>query len=150
MNGVESSRAQLAFVPTGMLFGKRFDARNRGLDWEEQQDAFLMVDVRGRIIDHSAAAAELLAYSENGLLGMQISQILPELPFAVDTPYYNLAYAVFNTDHEVQTQHSAVTQDGKSIMVNVSVSSVAIKGRRLIFLALQAVSRSERSWEKLI
>ncbi len=108
-----------------------------------EDGAFLIIDIRGRIIECSDAAAVLLGYSYDGLHGRLISQVIPKLPFAMDTPYYNLAYAVFHADKDFKMDRLAVSGNGEVVPVDVFVSSVVVKGRRLILLNLMAAKSRE-------
>ncbi len=106
----------------------------------------LMVDVRGKIVESNKSAARLLRKSDEQLVGLRVSDVIPDLPFATDTPYYNLAYAVFHADDDFEMERFAIAENGIHIHLNITVSSVVIKGRRLILLNLKAAKLNKENF----
>lgn len=75
---------------------------------QQEREAALIVDVRGRIIGCSATAAALLGQTPDALFNQPVKNVLPNLPMSESTQGYNLAYAITQgargdwADHYVQ------------------------------------------------
>lgn len=78
-------------------------------------NAIVITDVDGRITDCNCAAAELLNRPVDQLSGEPLTAMLPGLPFALDTPGYNLAYAGFRAADEHWLAGMARLNDGTRI-----------------------------------
>jgi PAS domain S-box-containing protein len=100
------------------------------------QNAELIIDISNRITGCSPAASRLLGQSSERLSGQPINSLIAELPFSSDTPYYNLAYAVFHAANGTSLKRKAINADGAEIAVDITFSSTVMKGRRLIQLNL--------------
>lgn len=99
-------------------------------------DVAVIVDISGRITDCTPEASSLLGHHSNGLSGLELTEVIPKLPICSNTPYYNLAYAVFHSGNERPMQRMATAADGRKIPVNISLSRTVIKGRHLIKINL--------------
>lgn len=102
----------------------------------QQHEAGLIIDITGRIIECSPAAMQLLGQQPDALFEHDVTEIIPELPFAQDTPIYNLAYAVFHSSDGQMMQHSALLANGNKIFIAIVLSSTVMNGRRHITLNL--------------
>jgi PAS domain S-box-containing protein len=100
------------------------------------QNAELVIDISNRITGCSPAASRLLGQSSERLAGQAIDSLIAELPFSANTPYYNLAYAVFHAANGTSLSRTASTADGAEIAVDITFSSTVMNGRRLITLNL--------------
>lgn len=116
------------------------------LNIHKANGALLMIDIRGRIVECNKSAARLLRQPLDHLEGQCISSVILDLPFATDTPYYNLAYAVFHADDDFEMERFAVTDCAVHIPITISVSSVVIKGRRMILLNLKAAKLNKENF----
>jgi PAS domain S-box-containing protein len=101
-----------------------------------QHDMSVTIDIAGRIVDCSAQARALLGKSADELSGMVLSDVIPQLPFGSNTPYYNYAYAVFHSGDDKSMQRTALLANGKKMPLNISLSPTLVKRRRLIKLKL--------------
>ena len=104
-------------------------------------DAALIIDTHGRIADASMGAAALLGRRLDALLGHAITSVMPRLPFAADTPGYNMAYAIFQGANPGWQPHPALTADGRQVPVEASLASALVNGARFITLCLRPGSR---------
>lgn len=100
-------------------------------------DAALIIDTHGRIADASTAAAALLGRRLDALLGHAITSVMPHLPFAADTPGYNIAYAIFQGANPGWQSHPALTADGHQVPVEAALASALVNGARFITLCLR-------------
>jgi PAS domain S-box-containing protein len=107
------------------------------------QNAELIIDISNRITGCSPAASRLLGQSSERLSGQPINSLIAELPFSSDTPYYNLAYAVFHAANGTSLKRKAINADGAEIAVDITFSSTVMKGRRLIQLNLTPLHTAE-------
>jgi hypothetical protein len=104
---------------------------------EDGCDAALIIDTHGRIADASVGATALLGRRLDALLGHAITSVMPQLPFAADTPGYNMAYAIFQGGHPDWQPHPAVTADGRLVRVEAALASALVNGARFITLCLR-------------
>jgi hypothetical protein len=100
-------------------------------------DESLVVDGVGRIERCSPSVTALLGWPAGALVGLPVSAIFPELPFAVNTPGYNLAYAVFHASEGRWTRRTALSAQGLKVPVDVALSKVTVEGRPGIALRLR-------------
>ena len=107
-------------------------------------DAALIIDTHGRIADASTGAADLLGRRLDALLGHAITSVMPHLPFAADTPGYNMAYAIFHGADRVWQTHPVVSTDGQLVPVEATLASALVNGARFITLCLRPGSRQAR------
>jgi PAS domain S-box-containing protein len=107
------------------------------------QNAELVIDISNRITGCSPAASRLLGQSSERLSGQPIDSLIAELPFSSDTPYYNLAYAVFHAANGTSLKRKAINADGTEIAVVITFASTVMKGRRLIRLNLAPAQSHE-------
>jgi len=70
-------------------------------------------------------------------VGLSVSAIVPELPFAMNTPGYNLAYAVFHATEGQWTRRTALSAQGLKVPVDIAVSKVTVAGKPCIALRLR-------------
>lgn len=121
--------------PLSSMVGNDF----RHPKWTQQKEkgALLVVDIHGVIVACNKLAARLLRRSSETMVGKSVFELILALPFATDTPYYNLAYAVFHADDDFEMERFAIDESGLRIPINITVSSVVVKGRRLISLRLK-------------
>ncbi len=108
------------------------------------RDAMLMVDMTGRISDANPAAAVLLGRRPDTLFGLAATSIMPQLPFAADTPGYNMAYAIFHTGETQWQPHQALTTEGRRVAVDLALACVTVNGRRVITLSLRPAATEPR------
>jgi len=85
----------------------------------------------------------LLRQHELNDSGRNLAEIIPKLPFAVNTPFYNLAYAIFHAKDQPRTS-VALAQDGTQIPIEIRLSKVLKKGRHLISLSIAPTEISSR------
>jgi PAS domain-containing protein len=128
------------------LIPYRQSLRSFEMDVQKEHGAILMVDIRGKIVECNKSAARLLRTPVDQLVGQLVSNVILDLPFAIDTPYYNLAYAVFHADDDFEMERFALGEDGMHIHLSITVSSVVIKGRRLILLKLKAAKLNKENF----
>lgn len=96
----------------------------------------VLIDLCARIADCSPAATHLFCRQSEQLSGLPLSDIIPNLPFASETPIYNLAFAVFHSGNGASLQRTARTADGRTVPVTIALSSQMMNGKRHISLAL--------------
>lgn len=137
MGDMERSDAMSLYVSKNSTLSKQRNLRQFEIDAHKVRGALLMVDIRGKIVECNKSAARLLRKPLDQLVGQYVSNVILDLPFATDTPYYNLAYAVFHADDDFEMVRFALADCGVHIPVSITVSSVVIKGRRLILLNLK-------------
>lgn len=101
--------------------------------------ASLIIDIKGYITECNLAATHLLDNQTHELSGHSVTEIIPELPFSPDTPFYNLAYAIFHSSDEMPMQ---LATDGQEIPIDINLSSAVMNGKRYIKLNLKPSSRS--------
>lgn len=113
-----------------------------------KHDAALIIDISGRITDCTPGASHLLGHDSDKLSGLELTEVIPKLPFSSNTPYYNLAYAVFHSANNRPMHRVAMTADGRKIPIDVSLSRTVIKGRHLIRVNLlpAIISSASESW----
>ena len=87
-------------------------------------EASLIVDVAGRITHCSRAAMELLGQKSEALIGRAVAAVIEGLPISVDTPGYNLAYAILQATDGQWDRRNAVHTDGQKIPVDIQFSDV--------------------------
>jgi PAS domain-containing protein len=97
----------------------------------------LTIDAGGRIVACSPQAAALLEQQPSILPGHSVRELIPELPFAPNTPGYNLAYAVFHAMDPIWIRRTALGAGGRTIPVDTALSSMLINGKRHITLGLR-------------
>lgn len=97
-----------------------------------QHDVSVTIDIAGRITDCTPAAKILLGHRTHQLSGMALTELIPKLPFCPNTPYYNLAFAVFSAGNTRPMQRMATAADGKKIPIDIALSRTIIRGRHLI------------------
>jgi hypothetical protein len=116
-------------------------AKSRKLDVPRlscpMHDEFLVVDGVGRIERCSPSVTALLGWPAGALVGLSVSAIFPELPFAANTPGYNLAYAVFHATEGRWTRRTALSAQGLKVPVDIALSKVTVAGRPCIALRLR-------------
>lgn len=112
---------------------------------QESRDAALIIDTHGRIADASTGAVTLLGRRLDALIGQAITSVMPRLPFAADTPGYNMAYAIFHGADPVWQPHPAVTTDGQLVPVEATLASALVNGARFITLCLRPGSRQPKA-----
>lgn len=117
----------------------RFAHCNTELSASNAASTFLILDIWGVIIGCDNSAARLLSQTPELIIGQPAIDIIPNLPFATNTPYFNLAYAVFHATDGFELELFALTGDGNSIPITISLSYLMIKRRRLILMSLKAV-----------
>lgn len=146
MSDMERSGTVRLSISKNPTLSKQAYLRQFEIDEQKASGALLMVDIRGRIVECNKSAARLLRQPLDQLVGQYISKVILDLPFATDTPYYNLAYAVFHADDDFEMERFAIADCGVHIPVNITVSSVVIKGRRLILLNLKAAKLNKENF----
>lgn len=100
-------------------------------------ESSLVVDGGGRIEACSAHLAASLGWPAETLVGLPVSTVIEKLPFAVNTPGYNLAYAVFHSTGRVWIRSIALSAQGLKIPVDIALSKVVVKGKCCIGLRLR-------------
>jgi hypothetical protein len=100
-------------------------------------DESLVVDGVGRIERCSPNVTALLGWPAGALVGLSVSAIFPELPFAANTPGYNLAYAVFHATEGRWTRRTAVSAQGLKVPVDIALSRATVAGKPCIALRLR-------------
>ena len=108
------------------------------------KDAALMLDITGRISAANAAAALLLGRPPGTLCGLAATALMPQLPFAADTPGYNMAYAIFHTGDARWQPHQAIAADGRRVAVELLLACSSLEGRRVITLSLRPAAPQSR------
>jgi PAS domain-containing protein len=108
------------------------------------KDAALMLDITGRISAANAAAALLLGRPPGSLCGLAASALMPQLPFAADTPGYNMAYAIFHTGDARWQPHQAIAADGRRVAIELVLACSSLEGRRVITLSLRPAAPQSR------
>ncbi len=99
--------------------------------------AALIIDAAGCITDCSPAAKELLGRQSESLSGRAVAALIPGLPFAIDTPGYNIAYAVFHAADRQRMRHMALLADGRRLPIDVALGSLTMNGHLCIALTLK-------------
>jgi PAS domain-containing protein len=102
----------------------------------QKNDSSLVTDIRGRIKGCGISASKILCRQPDELAGLRLEDLIPELPLSPDTPFYNLAYAVFQSKNGLQIQRTIQTDDGRKIPINISLSTTVVRGKHLISLTL--------------
>lgn len=100
-------------------------------------NAIVIMDIDGQITDCNCAAAELLNRNADELPGEPLMAMLSGLPFAPDTPGYNLAYAGFHAADEHWLPGTARLTDGSRIAVDIAFSTAKTNRQRFIVLTLR-------------
>ena len=114
---------------------KNSRARKETLHWKKH-DSSLITDIRGRIKGCGDRASKLLCRQPDKLSGLSLDTIIPQLPLSPNTPFYNLAYAVFQSGTGLPMQRTIQTDEGRNIPLDISLSVTVVKGRHLIALTL--------------
>jgi hypothetical protein len=89
---------------------------------QQEREAALIVDVRGRIIGCSTTAAALLGQTPDTLFNQPVKNVLPNLPFSEGTQGYNLAYAITQGARADWTEHYAQASNGDRFPLKVLLS----------------------------
>lgn len=90
--------------------------------WREW-DGVLIVDARGGVAFCSSAAAELFGSPRAELVGQPVAALIPDLPFARETPEFNLAYVIFSSDDGQWRRRTLALRDGRQMSVEVSINT---------------------------
>jgi PAS domain-containing protein len=101
-----------------------------------QHDMTVTIDIAGRITECTAQASALFGKRADELSGVAISDVIPQLPFASNTPYYNFAYAVFHSGNDNSMRRMTLDANGKNVPIDITLSRTVVKGRRLIKVRL--------------
>lgn len=113
-----------------------------------QHDVSVTIDIAGRITDCTPEAKILLGHRTHQLSGMALTDVIPKLPFCPNTPYYNLAFAVFSAGSSRPIQRMATAADGKKIPIDIALSRTIIRGRHLIKVHLSPSKMQTTSTNK--
>lgn len=89
---------------------------------QQEHEAALTVDVRGRIIGCSTTAAALLGQTPDALFNQPVKNVLPNLPFSESTQGYNLAYAITQGARGDWADHYAQASKGDRFPLKVLLS----------------------------
>ncbi|MEI8171607.1 MAG: PAS domain-containing protein, partial [Rhodoferax sp.] len=108
--------------------------------------AAMVMDINGCIAECNLAATDLLGRQPESLVGQNVSDVLPGLPFSQETPGYNLAYVGMNHALDAWKKQIARTPSGGSIDVEIVIyiikrgckCLIALFLRRPTFTALHA------------
>jgi len=108
--------------------------------------AILLIDPeRRRLVETNPKAGQLLGYPQAKLSGLPLAQILPEL-----TPLLPDLWPQILQNGSSQNQaFSCLTGEGQFIPVEVSLSSVQIKGRDYLLAMMMDVSERKKLEEQL-
>lgn len=113
------------------------------MNWHKvTSHAVVITDADGRVTDCNGAAAKLLNRQPEKLPGENLSTLLPGLPFARETPGYNLAYAGFHAGAERWLSGTAHMNDGSRIAVDISFRTAKRNHQRFIMLTLRPSAES--------
>lgn len=100
-------------------------------------EASLVINGAGHIEDCSPQLTASLGWPAGGLVGLPVSTVIAKLPFAVNTPGYNLAYAVFHSAEGVWIRSIALSARGVKVPVDIALSKVIFQGKHCIGISLR-------------
>lgn len=104
-----------------------------------ERDAVIVTDISGSITEVSPAAAAMLGQAPDALLGNALKSIIPGLPFAPETPGYNLAYTGLYAIEDLWLRRSAQSADGQEMPIEVALASASMNDNRYIVLTLRHI-----------
>ncbi len=117
--------------------------RNR-IILESSPDGFLIADVKGQILQANKAYCDLVGYTAEELLTMNLEQIKVTRH---DTPYHHLNQIIEQGHGRFEVCHRH--KDGHTIEIELTARYVDIDGQRFIYTFLRDITERKRADEAL-
>lgn len=111
-------------------------ARDVCPEWIDH-DAIVVLDLAGRVTACNSAAAALLGRPAGAVSGHAVSSLISGLPFAAETPGYNLAFASLHGAQDSWLSGAARLADGDPIAIDVALTCAKRADGHFIFLMLR-------------
>ena len=99
----------------------------------------LEMDTQGCITCGDSSIACLLDMHVDTLVGKPVASVIPDIPFSVKTPGYNLAYAIFNATNGDRTRRRAVAANGRAIPLDTMWTVRKVGEQRHITLNFRSI-----------
>lgn len=98
--------------------------------------AVMVLDKLGTVRYCDGEAARLFRTSARTLVGRQVKELIPDLPFNSRTPAYNVAYATFWATEGPQRGFCGLDCQGSSFGLQVALDRLALQKYHLIIVVL--------------
>ncbi len=107
--------------------------------------AVMVLDGAGRIRYCDSEAAQLFRASRSALMDRHVKERIPDLPFRLRTPGYNVAYATFWSPWGPPRAFCGLDIQGRSFDVQVALDPMLLGKRHQILVRLRLLQKSNQA-----
>jgi two-component system, LuxR family, sensor kinase FixL len=110
--------------------------------FDASADAMLFVDDQGQVIQANDSALQMLAYTENEIVGLKVEMLMP---LAKRAHHQQHRDSFFNNPEKRSMGNgqnlTALTQDGRELPVDIGLSPMEVDGQRFVLVTFHATDK---------
>lgn len=141
---VDSLRYQMAKVVQGEVELRKSEEKYRTL-MDQANDAFVVVDLEGKLLDVNRAAEKMLGYGKEELLQLHAVDLHPE----EEKEKVKQSFQILRENGFHHVEHLVRRKDGSVISVEVSAARVEFGSGKMIIGIFHDISERKRAEEQL-